>query len=102
MQYQIPHGVGVAMTLAQVAERNRGAFPEEDELFALFEKFGGVRGFLEQISEGVMSLKLKDYGVEQEDIPQIAQHTFTLGRMDNNPVAFSQQDVIEILEEIYE
>lgn len=102
MQYQIPHGIGVAMTLAQVAERNYGAFPEEDELFTLFEKVGGVRKYLEQVTENTISLKLKDYGVEREDIPQIAQNTFTLGRMDNNPVALSQHDVIEILEETYE
>ena len=119
MQYNIPHGVGVAMTLAQVAERNRGAFPEEKELFMLFKKFGGIQNFLEQVCDGVISLKLNAYNVKKQDIPyitqhsnyksetnhkegNITQHTFTLGRMDNNPVAFSQQDVIEILEEVYE
>lgn len=102
MQYNIPHGVGVAMTLAQVAERNRGAFPEEKELFMLFKKFGGIQNFLEQVCDGVISLKLNAYNVKKQDIPYITQHTFTLGRMDNNPVAFSQQDVIEILEEVYE
>lgn len=102
MQYNIPHGVGVAMTLAQVAERNRGAFPEEKELFMLFKKFGGIQNFLEQVCDGVIPLKLNAYNVKKQDIPYITQHTFTLGRMDNNPVAFSQQDVIEILEEVYE
>lgn len=101
MQYHIPHGTAVAMTLAQVAEKNRGGFAEEENLFALFEKFGGIRNYLEQTCGERISLWLRDYGILREKLPSIARDAFTLGRMDNNPVELDMQNVIEILEETF-
>lgn len=101
MQYRIPHGTAVSMTLAQVAERNRGSFAGEEALFALFENVGGIRAYLEQICGDYISLRLRDYGISEKDIPGIVQGTFTLGRMDNNPVAFDAKDVEEILKETF-
>lgn len=101
MQYQIPHGTAVAMTLAQVAERNSGSFPEAENLFALFEKCGGIRNYLEHVCGERVSLRLRDYGIARDKIPVIAQSAFTLGRMDNNPVELNRQDVVEILEKTF-
>lgn len=101
MDYHIPHGIAVAMTLAQVAERNRGAYLEE-ELLDCFRPYRSIGEYLRTVCGGRVSLCLKDYGVKQEDIPVIAGKSFTLGRMDNNPVELTLQDVEEILKEILE
>lgn len=101
MQYQIPHGTAVAMTLAQVAEKNSGSFPEAEDLFALFAGCGGIRNYLEQVCGETVSLRLRDYGIARDKLPLIAQSAFTLGRMDNNPVDFNRQDVVEILEKTF-
>lgn len=101
MQYDIPHGTAVAMTLAQVAEYNQAFIPEAEELFEIFESYGGIRGYLEQICGKVVSLRLRDYGITRECLAEIAAHTFTLGRMDNNPVLLNEEQVIKILEETF-
>lgn len=101
MQYRIPHGTAVAMTLAQVAERNQGAFEEEEELLALFAEHGGIRAYLERVCGTEVSLNLRDYQITKEAIAGIAHSSFTLGRMDNNPVELDAEDVIEILESTY-
>lgn len=101
MQYHIPHGAAVAMTLAQVAERNQGAFEEEEELLALFAGPGGIREYLERVCGTEVSLRLRDYQITREAIADLAHRSFTLGRMDNNPVELGVEDVYEILESTY-
>ncbi len=97
MHYNISHGIAVAMTLAQVAEYNSGMFPEEEELLALFQKYGGIRNYLEKICGNTVSLRLHGYGIEEADLKDIAEASFTLGRMDNNPREMSKEIVEEIL-----
>lgn len=102
MEYQIPHGIAVAMTLAQVSEINKGHFEEEEDFFNLFQPYGGIKAYLYSVCENRIKLKLKDYGIGRRDIPVIVDKSFTLGRMDNNPVAIERKDVEKILQEIYE
>lgn len=101
MKYQIPHGTAVAMTLAQVAERNHGSYEEEEELLALFAECGGIRAYLERVCGTEVSLRLRDYQITQEMIADIAHSSFTLGRMDNNPTELDAWEVAEILKATY-
>lgn len=101
MEYHIPHGTAVAMTLAQVAKLNRGSFPEEEALLTLFAKQGGIRAFLQSVCGTEVSLRLRDYNISADAIYDIAKDSFTLGRMDNNPVALNTDTVTEILKETF-
>lgn len=101
MQYGIPHGTAVAMTLAQVAEFNHGSFEEEKELLELFVEEGGIRAYLESVCGERVSLRLRDYGIAQTALASITQGAFTLGRMDNNPMELTVEDVVEILKRTY-
>lgn len=93
MNEQIPHGIAVAMTLAQVAEYNSGFYPEDEMLMELFKPYGGIRGYLEEICGDMVSLRLRDYGITEENITDIVEASFTLGRMDNNPREVSKECV---------
>lgn len=101
MDYGILHGIAAAMTLEKVAEKNSGNYAEEKELLDIFKDYGGIGGFLQSLCHGRVSFFLKDYHVKKTDIPVIAQKSFTLGRMDNNPVELNEEDVREILCQIY-
>ena len=102
MRYNIPHGLACAMTLAPVAKRNAPAVEKVD---LLFEPFGGVDGLqarLDALCDGIVRpLRLSAWGVPEADLPELAAAAFTKGRMDNNPVAFTEEDVLEILREVY-
>lgn len=101
MYYDIPHGYASALTLKEVSDRNRGNFKNSTRLFSLFNAYGGLGNWLESVTEGIVDLKLSQFGVCFQEIQEITNHSFTVGRMENNPVCFSKEDVSEILSEIF-
>lgn len=98
MHYRVPHGIATAMTLAQVAEHNKGSYSEDTELMELFGSYGGLRGYLEEVCGNSVSLRLRDYGIAAENIKDIVEASFTLGRMDNNPKEVCKECVEEFLQ----
>ncbi|MDR2180664.1 MAG: phosphonoacetaldehyde reductase [Synergistaceae bacterium] len=100
LNFGVEHGVAAALTLGSLLEINWAATPERH---LLLEAFGAeTPGQVPKIMDGIfdrfqIKRRLSDYGIRFEDIPQIAQNSFTKGRSDNNPVNLSQEDVEDIL-----
>ena len=99
MRYGIEHGFACALTLYPVAERNMAAVPEIAQILDPFGGIGGFREWLEQISGNIQPLRLSAWDVPEDDLPLIAREAFTKGRMDNNPVPFTEEEVLAILKE---
>ena len=97
MLYGLPHGFAAAITLSSVMRRNRAAVPELERLMAVFADFGGFDAWLESVTRDIQRVTLGAFGITQADLPAIAQLTFTAGRMDNNPIVFTYEQVMEIL-----
>lgn len=100
MNFGIPHGFAVAVTLESVAERNQKTVPEIE---MLFERLGGRAKFhqwLVDVSEGIQPLRLSAMGIRKCDLPELAAGAFTQGRMDNNPVPLQIEDVMSILTDV--
>ncbi len=92
--FQIEHGFAAAMTLAPIAAINARAV----DCSELFDTFGGdIAARLDALCHGIQPLRLTSFGIEKTHIPLIAKNAFTAGRMDNNPVDFSDVDVESIL-----
>lgn len=102
MQYGLEHGFACALTLDAVSKINREKTVLADDLFAVFEKHGGLRAWIDNTCKGIVRLRLKDFGIPKEGIDDIVAGTFTKGRMDNNPVDIIPEQVKEILLSIYE
>lgn len=100
--HNVPHGMAAAFSLSDVAKINKGSFPHSDELFELFERYGSIENWMNNVCSGVISLKLKSFGVQPDDLEKIADYAITKGRMDNNPVPISKEDIRKILERTYE
>ncbi len=101
MLYHIPHGIAVAMTLGAVSHRNKGYFPNSEDLFNLFREYGGLQPWLDQVSHNIAELRLSNYHIKPSDLEQLVLQSFTNGRMDNNPVNFNKEDILEILQQVY-
>lgn len=101
LQYNIPHGLAVALTLEQVANLNREHILYPNELFEIFEKYGGIGSFINMVCGETVNLRLSSFGVEWEQLPEIANRAFSKGRMDNNPVDLNKEQVIEILKSVF-
>ncbi len=99
MLHGLAHGFATAMTLPAVMKRNATVLPEMQNLSALFDADGGIDTWLYQAASAVTPLRLSSFGVKEEDISAIADLSFTAGRMDNNPIVFDRQQVLDILEE---
>lgn len=97
MIYGIPHGFAVAITLDSVSKINKGSFPNYEKLFSLLDRYGGIKNWIDFVCNGVVNLRLSSFDIKEVDIPIIADKAFTNGRMDNNPVILSRDDVINIL-----
>lgn len=104
LAYGIPHGVAVSMLLPSLLKINEEALDEKEELL---EAYGAES--IEEAGEKVKALlkkagisyRLSDWNVKKEDIPSIAENCFTKGRMENNPVDLTVEDVKQVLEEIW-
>ncbi|HNW86225.1 MAG TPA: phosphonoacetaldehyde reductase [Candidatus Limiplasma sp.] len=95
----VPHGYAAAVTLSSVMRRNAKAVPEMERLEAVFDEAEGLDAWLEDLTKGVQPLRLSAFGIAEADLPAINALTFTAGRMDNNPIGFTPDDVMEILRE---
>ena len=104
LELGVVHGIAASITLAKVMEINFESIIEKDKLIKAFgvsncdelqkliEHFHQLSGF---------SSKLRDYNANEEIIETIASNAFTKGRMDNNPVALTKENVKQILLSIY-
>lgn len=97
--FGVEHGFATTVTMAEVAQRNSAAV-EVDELLEVFEPYSGIQGWIDNVTNGIIKLRLSSFGIAEQDISNIVEHAFTGGRMDNNPVDFSKQDVTDILKAV--
>lgn len=100
MRYSLPHGVAVSLLFAPVMKLNWNVIPQ---LPALLEAFGvhSAQELWERISQILdragFATSLKDWGVCEADIPELAAHSITKGRADNNPADLNEEVVAGIL-----
>lgn len=101
MRYNVPHGLACAFTLDAVSLINRSAMDDSEMLFKVYDKFGGLKHWLDTVCNNIVSLRLRDHGIPLEGIEEIAKEAFTKGRMDNNPVALTPVQVYKMLLTLY-
>lgn len=100
MYYGMDHGFAAAITLAEVADRNEAVV---NDIYRIYSVFGSKRAFrqwIKDITLPVQELKLSAFGISQADLDFIVEKTCTQGRMDNNPILFSQSEVKTILQQV--
>lgn len=105
LNYGIPHGVAVSMLLGAVMEVNQAMVNEMELLLHAYEADSvqevtdKVKGFMKKA--GIIS-SLKEWGVVKEELEALACQGATKGRIDNNPVELTANDIATILYGIYE
>ena len=104
MRYNIPHGAAVSMLLAPVMSLNA---PMIEDLPALLRALGldsldevGPR-VRELLKKAGLPSSLREWGIKEEDLPELAGLGMTKCRADNNPHELNEQIILEILRSIY-
>ena len=101
--YGIPHGYAVALTLAEVLKRNKDYIEDYDLFMDAWNanSIVDIDCWINNVSAGIQTLKLSAFDVKEEEIAVIIKLTFTGGRMDNNPIVFNEDEVRDILSNVY-
>ena len=114
--YSIPHGIACACLLPHVFETNARRLSSERTNYVLFRRYLDISEWLvgerrrsddemiglglEFIRELIHRLKiptLSEFGVRQEDLPEIARKSAQASSTRANPVVLSQEEFTEIL-----
>ncbi len=102
--YGIPHGVAVSMLLPSLLRINKKEIKGKEALLNAYGaknmKEAGAK-IVRLLEKAEIPYKLSDWKVEREALENIAENCFTKGRMENNPVDLSKEDVVKILEGIW-
>ncbi len=101
--YGIPHGYAVALTLAEVLKRNKDYIEDYDLFMDAWKakSLDDIDCWITNVSAGIQTLKLSSFDVKEDEIADIIKLTFTGGRMDNNPIVFNEDEVKDILSNVY-
>lgn len=101
MQYGVEHGFACALTMDAVSKINRSKTLLAEMLFEIFERHGGLQNWIDETCGDIIRLRLCSFGIPESGIDEIVQGTFTKGRMDNNPVDITPDQVRDILLSVY-
>lgn len=101
IKYGINHGFAVAITLFEVMKRNWEYVPEKELFLDAWdaESIDDIINWFDSVSEG--KINLRSFGIKKEEIQEIVKLATTEGRMDNNPIAFNEEEIEDILESVY-
>jgi alcohol dehydrogenase class IV len=112
-EFHLPHGLSNALLLPYVMEYNIPASPEKYAKVAVALGCEEADTFLETAYRGVAKIRqiikecgipatLKEVGVPQEAIPQLAKDALKIQRLlKNNPRLIEENDAIAIFESAY-
>ncbi|MFE5323241.1 phosphonoacetaldehyde reductase [Paenibacillus sp. NPDC056579] len=100
MLYGIDHGIAASITLAAVLKHNFAALIEPEKLL---HAYGAATA--EEVDSFIQSIyklyglpnRLSQYGVTVEGIRSLVSLSYTKGRMDNNPVEISPEELEHML-----
>lgn len=103
MGFGVEHGFACALTLNCVMKCNRMEVSEISPLMKhLFgNEENGLEDWLAEVTEGIQDLRLSAFGIPKEAVAGLAERAFTAGRMSNNPIEFTKNQVEQILLEVY-
>ncbi|NTW95242.1 MAG: phosphonoacetaldehyde reductase [Erysipelotrichaceae bacterium] len=99
LKFKMDHGLACALTLGDILRHNLSALSNPESVYEAFNINNPeqVTQWIEKLSEGIVSMRLSDYGVKESDLETLAHLSFTLGRMENNPIDLNEQQVQDIL-----
>ncbi len=101
-RFGIPHGVASSLSLIPLLEINGKQIkdPLDNICQTLNITFDELIEKIKIIPKGVIPYTLSEWGIGKSDLTQLLDESFTKGRMDNNIVDLTKDQVLKILHSI--
>ncbi|MCH7497643.1 MAG: phosphonoacetaldehyde reductase [Candidatus Marinimicrobia bacterium] len=103
MRFGVPHGIASSLALLPLLAINGPTIaPALERLYETLNLSGmeELRERIGELPEGVLAYHLRDWGVRRNQLDGLTEQCFT-GRMDNNVVDLTREQVRGILEELF-
>jgi alcohol dehydrogenase class IV len=99
LKFELDLGLACAMSLPDLLRHNLGALSNPESVYEAFNINNPEElwAWIEKTAEGIASMKLSDYGVKSEDLEELASLSFSLGKMDQNPIELTPKHIENIL-----
>ena len=103
IHYGLPHGVASSISLLPLLDINGKLIKEPLDRICKNNDltFDELKATIKTIPQGVIPYTLDEWGIPEDQLPKLAEESFTKGRMDNNVVDLTTDDVLGILKELY-
>ena len=104
IHYNIPHGIASSMPLIPLLLINKDSIANDLSNILSNLKCNYIDELIEiirDIPRDIIKFRLRDWGVKKKELPNLVRLSFTKGRMDNNIVELTNNNVKNILFEIY-
>ena len=103
LHFGIPHGVASSITLIELLKINGNSIkkPLNKILNDNSLAFNELIKKIESIPNGIIPYNLSEWGIKKQNLDYLVSESFTKGRMDNNIVDLSNEQVKLILNNIF-
>ena len=103
IHYGMPHGVASSISLIPLLEINGKLIKEPLDRICNNNEltYDELKETIKAIPQGVIPYTLDEWGIPENQLTKLAGESFTKGRMDNNVVDLTTDDVLGILKELY-
>ncbi|MEF3312426.1 phosphonoacetaldehyde reductase [Paenibacillus sp. GYB004] len=103
MLYGIEHGIATSITIGSILSLNKERLIDSHRLLKAF-----CADCVEDVQQIIFDIyrlygiptRLRDYGVTADSTTEIVKRAYTKGRMDNNPIEMTEQDVHDVLQSL--
>lgn len=102
--FNVPHGIAASFALLPLLEINGPLIQNEIKKIQMRLNLKNTEELKEKIAEihdSVLKYKLREWNVKYEQLDWLAAKSFKKGRMENNIVDLTKEDIRRILGEIY-
>ena len=102
LNFNIPHRIASSITLVQMLDINKKKILKEIDAICnqLGKTYEELKKSISKIPEGIYKNDLESWNIDYNDLDMLTDQSFTKGRMDNNIVDLSRNDVKLILEKV--
>ena len=103
IHYGIPHGIASSISLIPLLEKNAAFIKGSLDRICNNNEltYDELKQAIKAIPDSVIPYTLKKWGIPENQLLKLSEESFTKGRMENNIVNLTNDDVLMILKEIY-